>query len=46
MRAEEVGPGPAPSPFKTDLPIGEPSTTIAFKTPSILAKYELFKRRL
>ena len=35
--ADVVGPGPAPSPCKTVLPIGNPSTTIAFKTPSILA---------
>ena len=37
IRAEDVGPGPAPSPCKTDLPIGLPSTTIAFKTPLIFA---------
>ena len=35
--AEDVGPGPAPSPCKTDLPIGQPSTTTAFKTPLTFA---------
>ena len=45
ISAEEVGPGPAPSPCNTDFPIGNPSTTTAFKTPSILAIYELFKIR-
>ena len=36
IKAEDVGPGPAPSPCKTDLPAGSPSITTAFKTPSIL----------
>ena len=38
INAEDVGPGPAPSPYKSDLPTGKPSITTAFNTPSILAK--------
>ena len=30
IKADVVGPGPAPSPCKTDLPIGNPSTIITF----------------
>ena len=42
INAEDVGPGPAPSPWITFCPTGLPSIITAFKTPSILATYELF----
>ena len=35
-RAEVVGPGPAPSPLRTNFPIGLPSIITAFKTPFTL----------
>ena len=41
-RADVVGPGPAPSPCKTDLPKGLLSVMIAFKTPSTLLRRESF----
>ena len=37
IKADEVGPAPAPSPCRTDLPIGCPSTIMALRTPLILA---------
>ena len=43
INAEDVGPGPAPSPCRADFPTGIPSITIAFDTPSILAKKEFFE---
>ena len=42
INAEDVGPGPAPSPCRAAFPTGKPSITTAFDTPSILAKKELF----
>ena len=41
-KAEVVGPGPAPSPWITNLPIGLPSTITAFKTSLTLLIYESF----
>ena len=41
-KAEVVGPGPAPSPWRTDFPIGLPSMITAFKTPLILLYMNLF----
>ena len=41
INAEDVGPGPAPSPSRTDFPTGTASITIAFCTPLIFAKKEL-----
>ena len=38
INAEDVGPGPAPSPCSADFPTGKPSITTAFNTPSILAR--------
>ena len=38
--AEVVGPGPAPSPCRTDLPTGFPSIITAFKTPLTLLNLE------
>ena len=42
IKAEVVAAGPAPSPWIMLWPTGVPSIITAFKTPSMLATYELF----
>ena len=41
-KADVVGPAPAPSPCKTDFPIGSPSIITAFNTPLTLPRREPF----
>ena len=40
--AEVVGPGPAPSPLRTNFPIGLPSIITAFNTPFTLLIWDSF----